>query len=139
LRDGTGDVARLLRLRPRLPSGFRLLSGDDATALACLACGGDGAISTIANVAPDLCRVIFSSGRQGRWQCARYLQKRLVPLTTCLARENPAALKYALSLLGMIRADTRLPLAQLDDAAKAEVESAMAFIADEALVDAAEA
>ncbi|MGA7806566.1 4-hydroxy-tetrahydrodipicolinate synthase [Bradyrhizobium sp.] len=139
LRDGTGDVARLLRLRPRLPTRFRLLSGDDATALAFLACGGDGAISTIANVAPDLCRVIFSSGRQGRWQCARYLQKRLVPLTTCLARENPAALKYALSLLGMIRADTRLPLAQLDDAAKADVERAMAFIADEALVDAVEA
>src|ERR1700720_1065799 len=33
LRDATGDIARLARLRQRLPTGFRLLSGDDATAL----------------------------------------------------------------------------------------------------------
>jgi 4-hydroxy-tetrahydrodipicolinate synthase len=44
LRDGTGDVMRPLRLRSLLPSGFRLLSGDDATALAFFANGGDGRI-----------------------------------------------------------------------------------------------
>jgi 4-hydroxy-tetrahydrodipicolinate synthase len=37
LRDGTGDITRPLRLRSRLPLGFRLLSGDDATALAFIA------------------------------------------------------------------------------------------------------
>jgi 4-hydroxy-tetrahydrodipicolinate synthase len=139
LRDGTGDIARVLRLRSRVPTGFRLLSGDDATTLAFFACGGDGAISTISNVAPDLCQVISSSCRQGRWQCARYLQSRLVPLTACLTRENPAALKYALSMLGLIRADTRLPVVQLDDAAKADVERAILLIADEDLDGAAEA
>jgi 4-hydroxy-tetrahydrodipicolinate synthase len=138
LRDGTGDAARVLRLKSRVPTGFRLLSGDDVTAPGFLASGGDGAISTISNVAPDLCRVIFSSCRQGRWQCARYLQSRLVPLSACLARENPAALKYALGLLGLIRPDTRLPIVQLDDAAKADVERAMALIADEELAGAAE-
>jgi 4-hydroxy-tetrahydrodipicolinate synthase len=66
LRDGTGDVARPMRLRWRVPPGFRLLSGDDATALAFIACGGAGCISTISNVAPDLCRVILqASGRAG--------------------------------------------------------------------------
>src|SRR5882757_663049 len=45
LRDGTSDIARPLRLRSLLPSGFRLLSGDDVTALAFLAHGGDGCIS----------------------------------------------------------------------------------------------
>src|ERR1700716_97245 len=39
LRDGTGDIARPPRIRSQLPSGFRLLSGDDATALAFLANG----------------------------------------------------------------------------------------------------
>src|ERR1700732_2008296 len=66
LRDGTGDIARPPRLRSLLPSGFRLLSGDDATALAFIANGGDGCISQISNVAPDLCRVIFAGCRQGR-------------------------------------------------------------------------
>src|SRR5450755_4061940 len=45
LRDGSGDVARPARLRSRLPPGFRLLSGHDATALAFLAAGGEGCIS----------------------------------------------------------------------------------------------
>src|ERR1700680_2170553 len=65
LRDGTGDIARPPRLRPLLPARFRLLSGDDATALAFFANGGDGCISMISNVAPGLCRVIFTSCRQG--------------------------------------------------------------------------
>ena len=47
LKDGTGDITRLLRLRPLLPAGFRLLSGDDATALPFVANGGDGCISIV--------------------------------------------------------------------------------------------
>jgi 4-hydroxy-tetrahydrodipicolinate synthase len=118
-------------LRPRLPTGFQLLSGDDGTALAFVANGGDGCISMISNVAPELCRVIFSSCRQGRLQTARYLQSRLVPLTTVLAKESPAALKYALCLLGLISPATRLPIVELADPAKAEVACAIAEIGDE--------
>jgi 4-hydroxy-tetrahydrodipicolinate synthase len=133
LRDGTGDIARLPRLRPRLPTGFQLLSGDDATALAFVANGGDGCISMISNVAPDLCQVIFSSCRQGRLQTARHLQSRLAPLTAALTKESPAALKYALCLLGFISSATRLPIVELADLAKAEVASAIAAIGDEDL------
>jgi 4-hydroxy-tetrahydrodipicolinate synthase len=131
LRDGSGDITRPMRLRPRLPSGFRLLSGDDATALAFMANGGDGCLSMISNVAPDLCQVIFSSCRQGRLQSARYLQSRLAPLTALLAREGPAALKYALCLLGLMSPNTRLPMVELDEVAKGEVASAIAAIGDE--------
>jgi len=131
LRDGTSDVARPMRLSSLVPPGFRLLSGDDATALAFIASGGDGCISTISNVAPDLCRVIFASFRQGRLQTARYLQHRLAPLTAALSKENPAALKYALCLLGFMSPNTRLPIVELADAAKAEVASAIAAIGDE--------
>jgi len=133
LKDGTGDITRPLRLRPLLPPGFRLLSGDDTTALAFLANGGDGCISTISNVAPELCQVIFSSSRQGRLQSARYLQKRLAPLTASLTKESPAALKYALYLLGFMRPSTRLPIVELAESAKAEVASAIAEIGEEDL------
>jgi 4-hydroxy-tetrahydrodipicolinate synthase len=128
LRDATADVARPMRLRPLLPSRFRLLSGDDATALAYFANGGDGCISTISNVAPDLCLAMYSSSRQGRLQSARYVQHRLAPLTSALSRENPAALKYALCLLGFMSPATRLPIVELADAAKAEVAGAIAAI-----------
>jgi 4-hydroxy-tetrahydrodipicolinate synthase len=133
VKDATGDLARPLRLRSLLPTGFRLLSGDDATALAFLSLGGDGCISTISNVAPGLCQAIFSSCRQGRLQSARYLQHRMAPLTAALAKESPAALKYALSLLGLMRPATRLPIVELAEPAKAEVARAIAEIGDEDL------
>jgi 4-hydroxy-tetrahydrodipicolinate synthase len=64
-------------------------------------------------------------------QSARYLQHRLAPLTAALSKENPAALKYALCLLGFLSPNTRLPIVELADAAKAEVASAIAEIGDE--------
>ena len=131
LKDGSGDITRLLRLRSRLPLGFRLLSGDDATALAFIANGGDGCISIVSNVAPELCQALFSSSRMWRPQTARYLQNRLAPLTAALTMESPAALKYALCLLGFMSPATRLPIVELADAAKAEVASAIAAIGDE--------
>ena len=137
LRDGTGDVTRPESLSSRLPNRFRFMSGHDATALAYFATGGDGCISMISNVAPDLCRAIFSSCKEGRLQSARYLQKRLEPLEACLSRECPAALKYALSLLGLMHPTTRLPLVELDEQAKAAVARAIAEMADEDLIGAA--
>ena len=133
LRDGTGDLARPMRLRSVVPLEFRLLSGDDATALAYFANGGDGCVSAVSNVAPELCQVIFSSCRQGRLQSARYLQNRLTRLSALLAKESPAALKYALSLLGLMRPNTRLPIVELADTAKAEIASAIAEIGEEDL------
>ena len=133
LRDGTGDTSRIARLTPRL-AGFRLLSGDDATALAFLACGGDGCISQVANVTPNLCRDIISSCRQGRLQRARYLQNRIARLTLELSSESPAALKYALSLLGLMLAHTRLPITELGFAERGQMARVLAALADEDLV-----
>jgi 4-hydroxy-tetrahydrodipicolinate synthase len=133
LRDATGDITRPMRLRPLLPAGFRLLSGEDATGLAFLANGGDGAISMISNVAPGLCQEIYSSCRQGRLQSARYLFNRLVRLTNSLTKESPAALKFAMCLLGFMHPNARLPIVELAESAKAEVASALAEISDEDL------
>ena len=133
LRDGSGDFTRPTRLRALVPQGFRILSGEDAAALACIAGGADGCISAASNVAPDLCRVIFSSLHQGRMQTARHLNRRLLTLEACLSQQNPAAVKYALSLLGLMDPDVRLPMVELDDAAKAEVARAVSGMADEDL------
>jgi 4-hydroxy-tetrahydrodipicolinate synthase len=138
LRDGTGDVNRPMRLRSLLPPEFRLLSGEDATALAFLVNGGDGCISTISNVAPGLCQAVYSNCRQGRLQSARYLFNRLARLTKALTKEGPAALKFALCLLGLMHPNTRLPIVELAESAKAEVASAIAEIGDEDLASPSE-
>ncbi|WP_375776315.1 4-hydroxy-tetrahydrodipicolinate synthase [Bradyrhizobium sp. ma5] len=133
LRDSSSDVTRLRRLRPRLPSTFRMLTGDDTVSLAYMAAGGDGCISSVSNVAPDLCVAVARHLREGRLYQARELHQRLVPLATMLEREHPAALKFALALLGFMQPATRLPIVQLGTTAKAEVAQAMAELADEDL------
>jgi 4-hydroxy-tetrahydrodipicolinate synthase len=138
LLDGTGDMARPMRLRSRLRPEFRLLSGDDATALAMVANGGDGCISLTSNLAPALCQQIFSSCRQGRLQSARDVQNRLAPLSALLAKESPAALKYALCLLGLMSPNTRVSIVELNDAAKQDVAVAISAIGDEDLACPAE-
>src|SRR6202034_1537654 len=66
LKDSTADLPRLLRLRSIAPAQFRLMSGDDVTALAFLTGGGDGCISIVSNIEPSMCRDIFSSVTLGR-------------------------------------------------------------------------
>jgi len=139
LTDGSGDITRPFRLQSRLPAGFRLLSGDDATALPFIANGGDGCISSVSNVVPELCQAIYLNCRQGRPQTARYLQSRLAALTAAVTRESPAALKYALCLLGFMSPATRLPIVELTDAAKAEVAGAIAELGDDDLARSREA
>ena len=59
LKDATGDLTRPVALRRVLGDGFRMLSGDDATALDYLGLGGDGCISVTSNVVPKLCNRLF--------------------------------------------------------------------------------
>jgi 4-hydroxy-tetrahydrodipicolinate synthase len=125
LRDGAADVARPLRLQQQLSPHFRLLSGDDITAPAYMMAGGHGCMSAVANVIPWLCQAIH----------ADLSERRLQPIAERLAADHPAALKYALALLGLMRPDTRLPLVPLDNAAKRLVEAAVARLCDEDLVN----
>jgi 4-hydroxy-tetrahydrodipicolinate synthase len=127
LKDATGDVTRPLRLRGLVGSEFRLLSGDDATALAFLAQGGDGCISVTSNVAPSLCRAMYLACRRGELAQAQRLAVTVAKLTAALFREsNPAPVKYALSAMNLISPRVRLPLVELKDETKAEIDKMLA-------------
>jgi 4-hydroxy-tetrahydrodipicolinate synthase len=131
LHESTGSVPRLFHLRSLLPAGFRLLCGNDAGAMAYLACGGDGCVSIVANLFPDLCRRSYDCCLTGNVRVARGTSSRLAALSTLLAGDSPvAALKYAMSLMGFIRPAVRLPLVELDEAAKGALASAMMDVTD---------
>ena len=131
LKDATGDVTRPSRLRSLIGSEFRLLSGDDATALAFLAQGGDGCISVTSNVAPGLCRAMFLACRQGQLSRSRQFAIPITRLTAALFREaSPAPVKYVLSLSGFMSAKVRLPLVEVTDQNKAELAGIIAQVYD---------
>jgi 4-hydroxy-tetrahydrodipicolinate synthase len=131
LKDATGDVTRPSRLRSLVGSEFRLLSGDDATALAFLAQGGNGCISVTSNVAPGLCRAMFLACRQGQLGQSRQFAIPIAQLTAALFQEtNPAPVKYALSLFGLMSAKVRLPLVELTDQSRASLSAVVARLSD---------
>jgi 4-hydroxy-tetrahydrodipicolinate synthase len=132
LKDATGDVTRPMRLRSLLGPEFRLLTGDDATALGFFSQGGNGCISVTSNVAPGLCRNMFLACRQGQIASAQRWAIPVAKLTDALFREtSPAPLKYVLSLLGLMSPKPRLPLVELTSQSKAEVAAVMAHICDQ--------
>jgi 4-hydroxy-tetrahydrodipicolinate synthase len=131
LKDATGDLARPVRLRSLVGPDFRLLSGDDATALAFFAQGGNGCISVTSNVAPGLCRMMYLSCKKGEMARAQALAFPVAQLTAALFQEtSPSPLKYALHLLGLMTARVRLPLVEVSETSRQEIAASLAFVCD---------
>jgi len=114
LKDATGDIPRVARLRRRLGDQFLLLSGDDATQSAFRNAGGDGCISVTANVVPALCAALHAACNDKLDADVRWFDQLLEPLHAALFLEaNPIPLKRALSRLGLMGDGLRLPLTPL--------------------------
>ena len=126
VKDATGEVERVSRQRNAIGHDFIQLSGEDASALGYNAHGGHGVISVTSNVAPALCSQFQTACLEGRWDEARDINDRLMPLHDALfSAPSPAPVKHAASLLGLASTEVRLPLVECHDAVKTRVREAM--------------
>ena len=129
VKDATGDLARPLLEAARINKPFSFLSGEDATAVAYNASGGNGCISVTANVAPALCAEMQAACGKGDYERAMAIQKKLLPLHVALFKEpSPAGAKYAMSLLEFCAPECRLPITTLSADTKADIAAAMSGI-----------
>ncbi|MCC4245835.1 4-hydroxy-tetrahydrodipicolinate synthase [Stappia indica] len=126
VKDATANMARASRQRELCGPDFVQLSGEDITALGFNAHGGTGCISVTANVAPRLCSQFQEAMLAGDFATALSIQDRLAPLHNALFIEpNPTGAKYALSLLGKLENELRLPLVPVSETTKATIRDAM--------------
>jgi len=126
VKDATANLMRPTRERNACGKSWRLISGEDGTALGYMAHGGHGCISVTANVAPKLCAEFQDACLRGAYDRARELQDKLMPLHDAMFCEpSPVPVKYAVSLLGLCTPEVRLPLVELTDAGRAQVKAAM--------------
>ena len=115
IKDATGNIGRVTELLKMVPKSFAVYSGDDATAMALMFCGGAGNISVTANVAPRAMHELCVAALAG--DCARAVEinNKVLPLHQKLFVEpNPVPVKWALAEMGLIPPGIRLPLSALD-------------------------
>ncbi|HMB47724.1 MAG TPA: 4-hydroxy-tetrahydrodipicolinate synthase [Afifellaceae bacterium] len=126
VKDATANLVRASLQRQEIGTEFVQLSGEDPTALGFMAHGGRGCISVTANVAPALCSQFQNACLAGEFAEALSLQDRLMPLHIALFLEpSPAPTKYALSRLGRIAEDVRLPITPVGDETRQAVDAAL--------------
>jgi 4-hydroxy-tetrahydrodipicolinate synthase len=114
VKEATGDMTRAARIRELCGEGFSLLSGDDFTLLPFLAVGGNGVISVGSNLYPGLFARLCRAAAEGRWDEARALHYRQLPLSRALfSVTSPEPVKAAMAMLGKCEPTIRLPLLEL--------------------------
>ncbi|MGV8841622.1 MAG: 4-hydroxy-tetrahydrodipicolinate synthase [Bauldia sp.] len=126
VKDATAKIDRVSLQRELCGKDFVQLSGEDATALGFMAHGGHGCISVTSNVAPRLMSDFQNACLAGDFRTALAIQDKVMPLHKAMFVDpNPAGPKYALSLLGRMANELRLPLVKAGAAAEAEIRVAM--------------
>ena len=126
VKDATGDLSRVPKQRMTCGADFVQLSGEDATALGFNAHGGVGCISVTANVAPRLCAEFQEATLAGDYAGALEKLDRLMPLHEAIFTEpGLAGAKYAMSELGLLENEVRLPLVTVTEETAATLRDAM--------------
>ena len=129
VKDATNDLFRPLLTQTKIQKDFCYLSGEDGTALAYLAQGGQGCISVTANIAPKLCSDMQNLWRERKINLAQDINIKLSKIHHVLFVESsPGPVKYAAELLNLCSAETRLPLVPIKDSTKALVKECLVEI-----------
>jgi 4-hydroxy-tetrahydrodipicolinate synthase len=131
LKEATGSMTRALELVELTEGALALLSGDDFTVAAFLACGGHGVISVSSNLVPGAMKRLVAAGLAGDPSTARLEQLRLQDLHRALfAETNPIPLKAALAELDLCGAELRLPLTPLSERLLPQLRSALSTVSE---------
>lgn len=126
MKEATGNLERAQWLIREAPKGFSIYSGDDATAVALMLCGGHGNVSVTANVAPRLMHQLCVAAMAGDIRRAMEIQFKLLPLHKHLFVEaNPIPVKWAMARLNLCGGALRLPMTALTQPNHAVVEAAL--------------
>ncbi|MEX6501774.1 4-hydroxy-tetrahydrodipicolinate synthase [Pseudomonas zhanjiangensis] len=108
-----------------------VLAGEDQQIFGHLCLGGAGAISASAHIRADLYVLMQRQLEQGELAAARRTFYRLLPwIQAAFAEPNPAAIKGALALQGMMANELREPMQACTPATVERVRGALAAIAD---------
>ena len=126
VKEASGNLSQIMEILRSRPEGFRVISGDDSLTLALIALGGEGLISVASNEAPALMSEMNNLALAGKWDDARKLHYRLLPLMEAnFIESSPGPVKAAMALMGLLDENLRLPLVPVEEKTRARLREVL--------------
>ena len=126
IKEASGNLSQVLEIKRVVPEDFMLWSGNDDNALALCSVGGHGVISVMANMIPRETQEMCALFLEGKVREAAAIQVKTKKLFNHLFSEvNPIPIKAALSLMGLIENELRMPLTPMEPDHMAQLEEEM--------------
>jgi 4-hydroxy-tetrahydrodipicolinate synthase len=126
VKEASGSLEQMARIKNVTPKDFLLISGDDALTLPVMAIGGTGVISVVANIIPKDCARLCEAAEKGDIKKARELYYKMLDLVKAMFIEtNPIPVKTAMGLMGLIDPEIRLPLCEMQPENKEKLVKAL--------------
>lgn len=111
VKDASGNLPQVMEILRQKPKDFKVFSGDDALTFPLMGLGASGVISVVANVLPKEFSQMVKLLLQGKYKKAIELHYALLPIITQIfADGNPAGVKAALEIKGIVKNNLRLPM-----------------------------
>jgi 4-hydroxy-tetrahydrodipicolinate synthase len=127
VKEASGNLAQIMEILRDRPDGFRVLSGDDALTFPMIALGADGLISVASNEAPELMARMVDLALEEKWNEARELHYRLLPLMEVnFIESSPGPVKAGLAMMNLIGENYRLPLVPIQEKSRAQLRVVLA-------------
>lgn len=126
VKEASGNLEQMERVKALAPSDFLLISGDDGLNVEVIKRGGVGAISVLANAYPAETAEVIRLALNGNTEEAAKRLELLSGIISALFEEgNPVGVKTALRLKGVCSDTMRLPLVSGSVALQAKLKNLM--------------
>lgn len=127
IKEASGNLSQVKETIAGAPRDFTVISGDDAITAEMIGLGAKGVISVIGNASPKIWRKLTHAALTGDIQSALELEKALNPLLSMLFQQgNPSGIKALMNELGLCHGSLRLPLTEVDDELKSQMQEFIA-------------
>jgi 4-hydroxy-tetrahydrodipicolinate synthase len=114
MKEASGDMVQCMEILRDKPADFLVVSGDDALAMAQVACGMDGVISVAANAFPKQFSEMIRAALKHDFKTAKQLNDSLLKAYDLMfAENNPAGVKAFMFEQELIQNEVRLPVVPL--------------------------
>jgi 4-hydroxy-tetrahydrodipicolinate synthase len=127
IKEASGNLTQIMKVLRERPANFNVLSGDDAVTLPLIALGAEGIVSVASNEVPDMMSRMTNFALDGKWSEARELHYRLLPLMEInFIESSPGPVKAAMTMMGLLEENFRLPLVPITDKSRGKVRAVLA-------------